>query len=114
MEPRTVRFRHRVGPADEAIDTFESTVNASADLFGDAPLPVALIGTSYSAKREFHFEGFLKHALQADVLNASLVGQGPFAPMDTFLADLDALSTPPSLVLWEIPERFLTSSSPIQ
>jgi len=102
----TGMFRHRIGPADEVIDTFETTVAASGDLFGDAPLPVALVGTSYSAKREFHFEGFLKQALQADVLNASLVGQGPFAPMDTFLAELNALSTPPSLVLWEIPERF--------
>ncbi len=107
----TGAFRDRVGPAEETIETFETTVAASGGLFGDAVVPVALVGTSYSAIPDFHFEGFLKQALQADVLNASLVGQGPFAPMDAFLAELNELSSPPSLVLWEIPERFLTSRS---
>ncbi|MEL7344532.1 MAG: hypothetical protein AAFN59_06685 [Pseudomonadota bacterium] len=110
----TGAFSDLVGPAAEGIATFETSVAASGDLFGDAVVPVALVGTSYSAKPEFHFAGFLKQSLQADVLNASVVGQGPFAPMDTFLTELEQLSSPPSLVLWEIPERFLTSRSPLQ
>ncbi|MFY0619666.1 alginate O-acetyltransferase AlgX-related protein [Shimia sp.] len=104
-------FRSIVGPAPESIDTFETIVEASAGLFDDAAIPIALVGTSYSAKPEFHFAGFLKQAARADVLNASYVGQGPFAPMDTFLKDRATLSTLPSLVVWEIPERFLTSRS---
>ncbi|MEM7398946.1 MAG: hypothetical protein AAF354_08400 [Pseudomonadota bacterium] len=107
----TGAFRDHVGPAEEAIETFETTVAASGGLFGDAFVPVVLVGTSYSAKSDFHFEGFLKQALQADVLNASLVGQGPFVPMDAYLAGLNELSSPPSIVLWEIPERFLTPRS---
>jgi alginate O-acetyltransferase complex protein AlgJ len=105
----TGRYRDRVGPAAELINTFETAVTSSGGLFGAADIPVALIGTSYSAKAEFHFEGFLKHALQANVLNLSRVGQGPFRPMDAFLEERSTLSSLPSIVVWEIPERFLTS-----
>jgi len=105
----TGRYRDRVGPAAEFINTFETNVTSSGGLFGASDIPVALIGTSYSAKAEFHFEGFLKQALQADVLNLSRVGQGPFKPMDAFLEERSNLSSLPSIVVWEIPERFLTS-----
>ncbi len=105
----TGRYRDRVGPAAELINTFETTVTSSGGLFGAADIPIALIGTSYSAKAEFHFEGFLKQALQTDVLNLSRVGQGPFKPMDAFLEERSNLSSLPSIVVWEIPERYLTS-----
>jgi len=105
----TGRYRDRVGPAAEFINTFETTVTSSGGLFGVADIPVVLIGTSYSAKAEFHFEGFLKRALQADVLNLSRVGQGPFKPMDAFLEERSNLSSLPSIVVWEVPERYLTS-----
>lgn len=105
----TGRFRDRVGPAAEFINTFDTSVTSSGGLFGVADIPVALVGTSYSAKADFHFEGFLKQALQADVLNLSRVGQGPFKPMDAFLKERSDLSSLPSIVVWEIPERFLTS-----
>ncbi|MEN0001344.1 MAG: alginate O-acetyltransferase, partial [Pseudomonadota bacterium] len=67
-------------------------------------------GTSYSAVPAFHFEGFLKQALSADVVNAAAIGQGPFKPMEDFLVTLDALTTPPSQVIWEIPERYLKTT----
>lgn len=104
-------YRDRFGPSPVRIRTFETTVDSNQGLFGDAEIPVALVGTSYSAKPDFHFEGFLKTALKADVLNVSAIGQGPFVPMDAFLNDLDQLSTLPSLVIWEIPERYLTTRS---
>lgn len=104
-------FREQVGPAPELIDTFETTVASNGGLFDDTSIPVALVGTSFSAKPAFHFEGFLKQALQADVLNVSRVGQGPFKPMDLFLNDIRTISNLPSIVIWEIPERFLTSRS---
>ena len=105
-------YRATFGPAPEMIPTFETRIETTESLFGDADIPVALVGTSYSAKTEFHFEGFLKQALQADVLNASTVGQGPFAPMDTFLNDLTHLTALPSLVIWESPGRYLTTRTP--
>lgn len=105
----TGRFQDRIGPAAEFINSFETRVAPSGGLFGTSDIPVALIGTSFSAKPEFHFEGFLKQAMQTDVLNLSRVGQGPFTPMDAYLNERSEFSSLPSVVVWEIPERFLTS-----
>ncbi len=105
----TGRYREFVGPEPERIETFETSVASAGGLLGAADIPVALVGTSFSAKADFHFEGFMKQALQADVLNLSQVGQGPFLPMDAFLKERATLSSLPSVVIWEIPERFLTS-----
>ncbi len=101
-------FRGQVGPAQQTIQQFDTTVEAAGGLFGDATVDVALIGTSYSAKSEWHFEGFLKQALSADVLNLSMEGQGPFAPMDAFLAGDILKTTPLKLVIWEIPVRYIS------
>jgi alginate O-acetyltransferase complex protein AlgJ len=67
---------------------------------------VALVGTSFSAKSDWNFLGFLQNALAAEVLNFSAEGQGPFAPMQTFLASDTFKNTPPKLVIWEIPVRY--------
>ena len=71
---------------------------------------MALIGTSYSAIEKWNFEGALKSALQADVLNLADEGQGPLEPMAKFLKDTDFSRTNIKLVVWEIPERFITTS----
>lgn len=95
------------GLAVAEIETFETDVETGSGLFGDAPVEVALVGTSFSARPDFHFAGFLKHYLRADVLNLAEVGLGPFAPMDRALIELPKLPTPPRLVIWEVPERYL-------
>ncbi len=100
-------LRAWVGPAADFITTYETQGTAAGGLFGDPLVSVALVGTSYSARPDFHFEGFLKSALQADVMNLAAVGQGPFTPMEQFLNDLETLSSVPSLVIWEIPERYI-------
>lgn len=104
-------WRAWVGPAPEAIATFATkAVNAvGGDLFGDVTIPVVLIGTSYSARADFHFEGFLKHALGVDVLNLAEEGNGPFAPMESLLNSDTIESAAPQFVIWEIPERYLTT-----
>ena len=81
---------------------------AAASLFGDENLPVALVGTSYSANPRWHFEGFLKEALQTDILNAADEGLGPFETMKKYLEDEAFTTNPPRLVVWEVPERYLT------
>lgn len=94
-------------PAPETIPTHVTT-GGGLDLFGAAPVQVALVGTSFSARADLHFDGFLKSALGADVLNLALEGQGPLVPMDAFLADLNAGRMPDlRVVIWEIPERYL-------
>lgn len=104
-------FRPFAGPPQRSIDRFETVVDGEGGgggLFGDAVIDVALIGTSFSARTDFHFEGFLKNALGADVLNLSLEGRGPFAPMDAFLQSETLELTPPKIVIWEIPVRYVS------
>jgi alginate O-acetyltransferase complex protein AlgJ len=78
-----------------------------ASLFSDEKIPVVLVGTSYSANPAWNFEGFLKQALGANVLNAADEGMGPFETMKKYLKDDSLATNPPQLVVWEIPERYL-------
>jgi len=105
---KTGAFRPLVGPKPEVIHEHatEST-GASDDLFGDAKVEVSLVGTSYSAQKDWHFDGFLKEALHADVLNLADEGKGPVEPMVNFLTKTDFKQAAPKLVIWEIPERFI-------
>ena len=101
-------FRAYFGPEQRSIDLYETVVEAAGGLFGDAAVEVALVGTSFSAKPAFHFEGFLKQALGSDILNFAQEGAGPFAPMDAFLRSEELETTPPKVVIWEIPMRYVS------
>lgn len=79
----------------------------SNDLFGDANIPVVLVGTSYSANTKWGFEHYLKKYLQADVLNMADEGLGPFEVMKSYLTSNEYESNKPELVIWEIPVRYL-------
>jgi alginate O-acetyltransferase complex protein AlgJ len=94
------------GIKPDTIRTF-ALESANDDLFGDKTLPIALVGTSYSANSKWAFESFLKEAMQADLLNVSDEGLGPFEVMQNYLDSESFKKRPPSLVLWEIPERYL-------
>ncbi len=120
----TGSWRDIAGPRRETIATFETLATDETDLLGqssdqslglslfDAPtIPVTLVGTSYSARSAFHFDGFLKTHFQADVLTLAREGKGPFVPMTEFLAGPALEESQPRLVLWEIPERYITSWS---
>jgi alginate O-acetyltransferase complex protein AlgJ len=102
----TGALRTAFGPAQNQIDTYTTTVEAAGGLFGDITVDVALVGTSFSAKSEWNFAGFLQDALGADVLNFAISGEGPFRPMQDFLASGTFQNTPPKLVVWEIPARY--------
>ncbi len=82
---------------------------AEGGLFGDVAIPFALVGTSYSAIDDWHFDNFLKAALQADVLNVADEGQGPFVPMQAYLQGIKDGKKAEPYVIWEIPERFITT-----
>jgi alginate O-acetyltransferase complex protein AlgJ len=104
-----------LGPRnDEVVPvTARAAAEASGDtsggesLFGDAAIPVVLVGTSYSADATFGFEAQLKAALGSDVLNLAEAGKGPLAPMQAFLSGDVLKQSPPELVIWEMPVRFL-------
>lgn len=89
----------------ERLDIYELETPKEADLFSDKEIPVVLVGTSYSAKRDFNFENFLKEHLQSDILNMAEQGQGPFNVMAAYLEEK---TYDPKIVIWEIPERYLT------
>lgn len=77
-------------------------------LFDTQSIPFALVGTSYSANEKWGFADSLKLALQDDVLNAADEGKGPFETMKSYLKNEAYTQTPPRVVIWEIPERYLT------
>jgi alginate O-acetyltransferase complex protein AlgJ len=98
-----------------APETFRPVVSAplegtagAGDLFATPEIPVALVGTSYSADRRWSFVDQLRRHLGADVLEVSQAGSGPFVPMDAYLRSETFEEIPPQAVVWEIPERYLT------
>jgi alginate O-acetyltransferase complex protein AlgJ len=99
-------FRAALGPAQNQIESYTTSVESAGGLFGETDIDVALIGTSFSAKPEWNFAGFLQDALGAEVLNFAIEGQGPFKPMQAYLASETFQNTPPKLVVWEIPARY--------
>lgn len=105
----TGAWRKLLGPDDEPLNVYatEQEDTATTDLFATPEIPVALIGTSYSAHEGWHFEGFLKEALRSDVLNLADAGGGPMEPMAKFLRETDFAAATLKLVIWEFPERFL-------
>ncbi|MBC3413274.1 alginate O-acetyltransferase [Pseudomonas sp. SWRI107] len=76
-------------------------------LFADTQIPVALVGTSYSANPHWNFLGALQQALHSDVANYAEDGHGPLLPMLKYLQSDAFKNAPPQVVVWEFPERYL-------
>ncbi|MFF7106563.1 alginate O-acetyltransferase [Pseudomonas sichuanensis] len=76
-------------------------------LFDDSRIPVALVGTSYSANPHWNFLGALQQALRSDVANYAEDGHGPLLPMLKYLQSDAFKNAPPQVVVWEFPERYL-------
>ncbi len=105
------------GPLGLPADTTEEVVTIDASestlgLFDELQIPVALVGTSYSTGEAWNFDGALKVALQADVLNAATEGQGPFVPMKRYLKSPTFDDPRPDVIIWEIPERYFGIEPP--
>ncbi|MGR3762292.1 alginate O-acetyltransferase AlgX-related protein (plasmid) [Roseobacteraceae bacterium NS-SX3] len=101
-------FAKWTGPAPEMIAVPETSgAEAAGGLFDDADIGLALVGTSFSARQEFNFAGFLQQATGHDLVSFAVEGQGPFQPMRD-LIEAGALSlVQPQAVIWEIPERYV-------
>jgi len=92
------------------------TVPADSDedaLFGDPADPeVVLVGTSNSAERDddyknYNFSGFLKQALEVDILNYALPGAGQEGALLQYLLSDDYLiENPPKILIWELPASY--------
>jgi alginate O-acetyltransferase complex protein AlgJ len=79
----------------------------AAALFGAQSIPVALVGTSYSASPNWRFEDFLKAELSCDVLNLSAEGAGPFKPLLDALSGAALEENGVRVLVWELPERYV-------
>lgn len=111
-------FTERFGLGPEEVRLFETRGDQIAGggpesddplgLFDTPTIPVALVGTSYSADPRWNFASFLQEALEAEVLTVAEEGKGPFEPMEAYLTSDTIREIPPSLIIWEIPERYLT------
>lgn len=85
----------------------EGMADSGEALFDDNEIPVALIGTSYSANPHWNFVGALQQALASDVVNYAENGHGPLLPMLKYLQTDAFKNSPPQVLIWEFPERYL-------
>ncbi len=99
-----------LGLHPQSVQTTETiqTSAPSLGLFDTPAIPVTLVGTSFSADERWNFIGELKRELGMDVLNISAEAAGPFVPMVDYLTGPALAEVRPELVVWEIPERYLT------
>lgn len=95
------------GLVPDHVRRFTLDAPESDDLFGARDFAVVLVGTSFSAEKKWSFVNFLKSAMQTDILNRADQGLGPFEVMQSYLKSENFKNSPPRLVLWEIPERYL-------
>lgn len=102
------RYLPGVALAPELVE--QRRVEGSAGLLDEAVPQVVLVGTSYSANSLWGFADALRLELQADVLNVADPGEGPFRVMQRYLESAAWRETPPKVLIWEIPERYLVLS----
>ena len=88
------------------VKTQQTSAKAAGGLLDDNSVPVVLAGTSYSLRANFH--GFLQQSLRAEILNSAQDGGGFLQSISAYLADQAYQSAKPKLLIWELPERFLT------
>lgn len=101
-------FADWIGLAPEIIRAPITVATSSGlGLFDDVTIDAVLIGTSFSARTEFNFAGALQQATGLSIVNLSEEGRGPFAPMQAALADGTLQDLSPTIVFWEIPERYI-------
>lgn len=106
-------FREFLGlPIEQAVQPRFSRETAEIGLFDALEVPLLLVGTSYSADERWAFDLQIGFEVSFDILNLSEEGRGPFDPMERLLADELIGAYNARLVIWEIPERYLTIDIP--
>ena len=103
-------FAGPLGVEPDTVTPYQTAPISSGglDLFGETSVAATLVGTSYSALPEWNFVGFLQEASSTDIISKAQLGLGPFVPMQTYIDELRSGEPIPEVVIWEIPERYLT------
>lgn len=95
-------------------DPVASDAEGDDALFADSTVAVGLVGTSYSANPNWNFVGALKEALHSDVVNYAEDGHGPILPMLKYLQTDAFKNSPPQVLIWEFPERYLPAHNDLR
>lgn len=105
------RLEAWVGPPPEqlTLEEYAYESDPGTDLFAEVNVDIALVGTSYSAGEHWGLAERLEARTGTEVLDVSLVGRGPLAPMFEYLASPTFAASPPATVVWEIPARYMTN-----
>lgn len=108
-------YFERMQPASEQLEIRKTEQQGEGgDLFGDNSPEIALVGTSYSANPKWNFLGALREELHADLYNYAEDGHGPLVPMLRLLAKGEEETQGLKMVLWEVPERYLSLPSDLK
>lgn len=93
---------------ENVVRVMQTPSGGAGDIFAAVAADVVLVGTSYSANADWGFADALMLSLGRDVINMAVEGLGPLQPMQDYLAGDLFRDTPPVVVIWEIPVRYLT------
>jgi alginate O-acetyltransferase complex protein AlgJ len=97
-------------PADQLeVGRREGPEARSSTLLDEPELDIWLVGTSFSADPRWAFADALQIALGREVLNLARSGEGPLPPLEAALADPLLSERPPRVLIWELPERALST-----
>ena len=99
--------------AKKVTERQDGAADGEEALFGDAKNPeIVLLGTSNSTQEpsQANFEGFLKEALSADILNMSVSGGGMETAVISYLNSDFFRTRPAKIAIWEIPGYYDMSS----
>ena len=100
-------------PPAETFTRYRTVAEPLGGLFDTLTPPVALVGTSHSARDDLNFAGFLAHSSGLEVLNASLIGGGPEAAMSAYLRSATFREARPVFLVWEFATLFDVPQDPL-
>jgi alginate O-acetyltransferase complex protein AlgJ len=83
---------------------------ASNDLLGEHQPGIAVVGTSFTANRQFGFSEGLAYYLSKETVNTAESGRGPWTPLFDYLGSDQFQNNPPKILVWEFPEAFMVRS----
>ena len=100
-------------PAEPLVRYQTVAASPDGDLFGTSAPPIALAGTSNSARKDLNFAGFLAQATGLEVLNVSAVGGGPEAALGAYLRSETFREAKPVFLVWEFATLFDLPQDPL-
>ncbi len=100
-------------PPAETFTRYRTVAEPLGGLFDTLTPPIALVGTSNSARDDLNFAGFLAQASGLEVLNASLIGGGPEAALAAYLRSPTFREARPAFLVWEFATLFNVPQNPL-